>query len=353
MVAKTLSNLLALVLLVIAANSAATPPKQRVEIANGGFVVNGAAFFPVGFYYIWEMSAPVIGGYPPRTDVRTNTSVWKTGDDFWKDYYATGFNTFTQGWCGSGRDQGYGQMLDYLQKELGTGILPILNVGNTQQVYHGTNAQAKADQAGILAKNFANESFLAYCKHGRPAERRPQWDATAVLSSFDFALPLCSLQLHRRADYTHGICRTADVFDEVGPAAMGMDEAVTKAVVGNDTYHPTFSLVCGVQCQGRANGLNSRNYAARHPIVAVDSYTVSAHGTHLSPSSPTHPPLSLSCRHFSLVAAYLPAVPATGVPEKCDRVADFCSSGHRPSAPHPCQQWAAAVGCLASDLPFC
>ena len=68
----------------------------------------------------------------------------------------------------------------------------------------------------------------------------------------------------------------ADVFDEVGPAAMGMDEAVTKAVVGNDTYHPTFSLVCGVQCQGRANGLNSRNYAARHPIVAVDSYTVSA-----------------------------------------------------------------------------
>jgi hypothetical protein len=168
MVAKTLSNLLALVLLVIAANSAATPPKQRVEIANGGFVVNGAAFFPVGFYYIWEMSAPVIGGYPPRTDVRTNTSVWKTGDDFWKDYYATGFNTFTQGWCGSGRDQGYGQMLDYLQKELGTGILPILNVGNTQQVYHGTNAQAKADQAGILAKTFANESFLAYCEHGRP-----------------------------------------------------------------------------------------------------------------------------------------------------------------------------------------
>eukprot|EP01043_Picozoa_sp_COSAG02_P075929 COSAG02_NODE_15881_length_1133_cov_1.630561_1_plen_160_part_10 len=113
---------------------------------------------------------PVIGGYPPRTDVRTNTSVWKTGDDFWKDYYATGFNTFTQGWCGSGRDQGYGQMLDYLQKELGTGILPILNVGNTQQVYHGTNAQAKADQAGILAKTFANESFLAYCEHGRPVD---------------------------------------------------------------------------------------------------------------------------------------------------------------------------------------
>ncbi len=74
---------------------------------------------------------------------------------------------------------------------------------------------------------------------------------------------------------------------------MGMDEAVTKAVVGNDTYHPTFSLVCGVQCQGRANGLNSRNYAARHPIVAVDSYTVSAHGVHVSPS-PVAPPSLLS-----------------------------------------------------------
>lgn len=94
---------------------------------TGGFTVNGEAFFPMGFYYLFEAIGgdnPAKGGHPPRTDNNTNASRWQTADDFWRDYYRTGFNTFTIGWEGSKREEGYGQMLDYLQQDLQTGILP-------------------------------------------------------------------------------------------------------------------------------------------------------------------------------------------------------------------------------------
>ena len=123
-----------------------SPPKRRVEIApSGGFRVNGEPFFPVGFYYIWQAirgegdkdgSPKGPNGRPPRTDVTTNASKWPTAEAFWVDYYKSGFNTFTVGWMGATWLGGYGQMLEYLQDDLGTGIMPILNVGNTQQVYN-------------------------------------------------------------------------------------------------------------------------------------------------------------------------------------------------------------------------
>ena len=65
----------------------------------------------------------------------------------------------------------------------------------------------------------------------------------------------------------------ADIFDEVGPGSMPVDAAVTSAVRGNDSYHPTFSLVCGVQCSGYSNALNARRYAEQHQVSAVDSCT--------------------------------------------------------------------------------
>ena len=49
--------------------------------------------------------------------------------------------------------------------------------------------------------------------------------------------------------------------------------ALTSAVRGNDSYHPTFSLVCGVQCSGYSNSLNARRYAEQHQVSAVDSCT--------------------------------------------------------------------------------
>ena len=61
------------------------------------------------------------------------------------------------------------------------------------------------------------------------------------------------------------------MFDEVGPKSLALDKAVTQAVTGNDTNHPTFSLVCGVQCSGWFDGLNARRYAEQHSVVAVDS----------------------------------------------------------------------------------
>lgn len=70
------------------------------------------------------MQNPAKGGRPPRTDKETNISRWHTADAFWQDYYRTGFNTFTVGWEGSGRSEGYGELLDYLQQDLQTGILP-------------------------------------------------------------------------------------------------------------------------------------------------------------------------------------------------------------------------------------
>jgi hypothetical protein len=103
----------------------------------------------------------------------------------------------------------------------------VLNVGNTQEVYNSKpkgDAHAKAEVAGRMAQGFTNSSILAYY-----------------------------------------------MFDEVGPKSMALDKAVTQAVTGNDTNHPTFSLVCGVQCSGWFDGLNARRYAEQHSVVAVDS----------------------------------------------------------------------------------
>eukprot|EP01043_Picozoa_sp_COSAG02_P072176 COSAG02_NODE_13493_length_1387_cov_1.340062_1_plen_308_part_00 len=262
-----------------------SPSPQRVVgiTPTGGFTVNGEAFFPMGFYYLFEAIGGdnlAKGGHPPRTDNTTNASSWHTADDFWQDYYRTGFNTFTIGWEGSTREEGYGQMLDYLQQDLQTGILPskctypavlrhacaqrhpagllvrrstetgmlrsswccvayapccatvslpptVLNVGNTQEVYNAKpkgDPQAKANVAGAMARNFANSSILAYY-----------------------------------------------IFDEVGKNSLALDKTVTSAVTGNDTNHPTFSLVCGVQCSGWFDGLNALHYSEQHQLVAVDS----------------------------------------------------------------------------------
>ena len=107
------------------------------------------------------------------------------------------------GWMGSAYHEGYGQMLEYLQVgfgrmrlarpliycvpdlrkilvrisisetamrpnpvclqgDLGTGIMPILNVGNTQEVVNAKGAAAKVAHAGAMARTFSNSSFLAY-----------------------------------------------------------------------------------------------------------------------------------------------------------------------------------------------
>ena len=250
---------LALALLLLPA-AAVEPPAWRVDISpSGGFRVDHKPFFPVGFYYIWQAvrgegdtdgSPKGPNGRPPRTDKATNRSKWGTAEAFWTDYYSAGFNTFTVGWMGSTWLGGYGQMLTYLQDDLGTGIMPILNVGNTQQVYNAHPkkkppppsfsaaasssflppapgvVEAKAEAAGAMAKTFSNASILAYY-----------------------------------------------IFDEVGPGSMPLDTAVSDAVRGNDTFHPTFSLVCGVQCSGFSDSLNARRFAEVHEISAVDSYT--------------------------------------------------------------------------------
>jgi hypothetical protein len=49
-----------------------------------------------------------------------------------------------------------------LQGDLGTGIMPILNVGNTQEVVNAKGAAAKVAHAGAMARTFSNSSFLAY-----------------------------------------------------------------------------------------------------------------------------------------------------------------------------------------------
>ena len=103
--------------------------------------------------------------------------------------------------------------------------------------------EAKAKAAGAMAKTFSNASILGYCEPSPlpiPAAARVEPSA-------------------------------ADIFDEVGPGSMPVDAAVTSAVRGNDSYHPTFSLVCGVQCSGYSNALNARRYAEQHQVSAVDS----------------------------------------------------------------------------------
>lgn len=74
------------------------------------------------------------------------------------------------------------------------------------------------------------------------------------------------------------------IFDEVGKNSLALDKTVTSAVTGNDTNHPTFSLVCGVQCSGWFDGLNALHYSEQHQLVAVDS--CKSHALH----APTCPP---------------------------------------------------------------
>ena len=99
-----------------------------------------------------------------------------------------------------------------------------------------------------MAKTFSNASILGYCEPSPLPSLLPP-----VLN------PLRT--------------QPADIFDEVGPGSMPVDAAVTSAVRGNDSYHPTFSLVCGVQCSGYSNALNARRYAEQHQVSAVDSCT--------------------------------------------------------------------------------
>ena len=112
----------------------------------------------------------------------------------------------------------------------------------------GGVVEAKAKAAGAMAKTFSNASILGYCEPSPLPSLLPR-----VLN------PLRT--------------QPADIFDEVGPGSMPVDAAVTSAVRGNDTYHPTFSLVCGVQCSGYSNALNARRYAEQHQVSAVDSCT--------------------------------------------------------------------------------
>ena len=102
-----------------------------------------------------------------------------------------------------------------------------------------------------MAKTFSNASILGYCEPFPPTTTIP---AAAGLEPSARTQP-------------------TDIFDEVGPGSMPVDAAVTSAVRGNDSYHPTFSLVCGVQCSGYSNALNARRYAEQHQVSAVDSCT--------------------------------------------------------------------------------
>ena len=53
-------------------------------------------------------------------------------------------------------------MLLYLHEHLNTSIMPIINVGNTQEEINAKSTRAKIDIAGEMARNFANSSLLAY-----------------------------------------------------------------------------------------------------------------------------------------------------------------------------------------------
>lgn len=109
--------------------------------------------------------------FPPRTNLTTNASRWNGGcgeacnnaDAWWRWYEDSGFNTFVKGWMGTAFAEGYGEMLTYLHDDLNTSIMPILNVGDTQEVLNAKSTEAKVAQAGLMARNFANSSFLLYC----------------------------------------------------------------------------------------------------------------------------------------------------------------------------------------------
>jgi hypothetical protein len=95
--------------------------------------------------------------------------------------------------------EGYGGMLKYLHEDLNTSIMPIINVGDTQEVLHAVGTRDKVAQAGELALQMANSSFLSWY-----------------------------------------------IQDEVG--ALEPTATIAAAVKGNDSWHPTMSLFCGVQC---------------------------------------------------------------------------------------------------------
>ena len=144
-----------------------TAPPHKVAIEAGHFTMDGEPFFPLGFYYLWES----IGTrFPPRTNTTTNASRWNGGcgaacdnaDAWWRWYDRAGFNTFVKGWMGSAFREGYGEMLLYLHEHLNTSIMPIINVGNAQEVINAKSTRAKIDIAGEMARNFANSSLLAY-----------------------------------------------------------------------------------------------------------------------------------------------------------------------------------------------
>jgi hypothetical protein len=210
--------------------------------------------------------------FPPRTNLTTNTSRWNGGcgepcnnaDAWWRWYEDAGFNTFIKGWMGTGYAEGYGEMLTYLHAHLNTSIMPILNVGNTQEIFNAKTTQAKVDEAGLMARNFANSSFLLYCA---PTLEQPH---CAFATQFTAT---------RGASALSTFCRyflRSDIQDEVG--SVEPTASINAAVQGNDTYHPTMSLFCGIQCGPQA--WDSRVYseiAAVHDVFGIDSYTEYKH----------------------------------------------------------------------------
>lgn len=124
-----------------------------------------------GFQRCTDLWESIETRFPPRTNLTTNASRWNGGcgeacdnaDAWWRWYEESGFNTFVKGWMGTEYGEGYGEMLTYLHQNLNTSIMPILNVGDTQEVINAKSTQAKVAQAGLMARNFANSSFLLYC----------------------------------------------------------------------------------------------------------------------------------------------------------------------------------------------
>jgi hypothetical protein len=228
-----------LLLLVVTAAVSCTgapdpPPPHAVSIEGGSFRVDGEPFFPLGFYYLW---GSINTEYPPRTNTTTNASHWNGGcgaacnnaDAWWRWYEETGFNTFVKGWMGTEYAEGYGEMLTYLHAHLNTTIMPILNVGDTQEIINAKTTRAKVDGAGRMAAQFRNSSFLTYY-----------------------------------------------IQDEVG--TVEPTASIAAAVKGNDSYHPTMSLFCGIQCGPQSwDAQVYSEIASAHDAFGIDSYTEYKH----------------------------------------------------------------------------
>lgn len=68
----------------------------------------------------------------------------------------------------------------------------------------------------------------------------------------------------------------SDIQDEVG--SVEPTASINAAVQGNDTYHPTMSLLCGIQCGPRAwDAEVYSQIAATHDAFGIDSYTEYKH----------------------------------------------------------------------------